>query len=225
MNERGGCQGFHLLVFSARTVKGDILSLFIRKLPAATSHIYYWQTLIHHSNLGWISMERNLHQFNRFSFKNWCQIIPFACCILVWRLFVCLHLREVGSSSGKCNNALDWEAGTKMLMKPVKIYCSQYQCVCRKYYFYWERESEWDSPSKLPLPPFVAFAQRKMWKICSGNHCLVKILFPRQLLRETTLLWGEQIFDRNYFQRWTNILTNIWQKLLWMISEYLTKII
>ena len=50
MNERGGCQGFHLLVFSARTVKGDILSLFIRKLPAATSHIYYWQTLIHHSN-------------------------------------------------------------------------------------------------------------------------------------------------------------------------------
>ena len=142
MNERGGCQGFHLLVFSARTVKGDILSLFIRKLPAATSHIYYWQTLIHHSNLGWISMERNLHQLNRFSFKNWCQIIPFACCSLVWRLFVCLHLREVGSSSGKCNNALDWEPGTKMLMKPVEIYCSQYQCVCRKYYFYWERESE-----------------------------------------------------------------------------------
>ena len=85
------------------------------------------------------------------------------------------------------------------------------------------REREWDSPSKLPLPPFVAFAQRKMWKICSGNHCLVKILFPRQLLRETTLLWGEQIFDRNYFQRWTNILTNIWQKLLWIISKYLKK--
>ena len=37
------------------------------------------------------------------------------------------------------------------------------------------------------LKHFEAFSQRKLWQICSaGNHCLVKILFPRQLLTETT---------------------------------------
>ena len=63
------------------------------------------------------------------------------------------------------------------------------------------------------LKHFEAFSQRKLWQICSaGNHCLVKILFPRQLLTETTgfevnKYLTEITFNAKYIQSWTNIDT------------------